>query len=603
MNFIRYISMSLLLLASLESQAARYALVMGNENYVVARSLSNPKADAEDIAKELARFNFQVTPLINAGKQSMEKSFSAFLTQVQAQNTPHELIVYFSGHGVQHEGANYLMPVDANPETRADIPYTMMNAQRILDNLQGVNPKGVNLLILDACRNVPSQLKSLTKSDEQGLVGMKPAGSLILYATSPSKVALGTEKLRNSIYTHHLLETLRNVTQQQSSIFDIQTLVAGKVTEETQNRQTPWQEGTLIRPFCLLPPCSGAVVQNNNQEQIVQLQAEIARLKQGQVVVAEIPATPSLVTKTPPAQAAAPNYANWRALRTLSGHSEGVLSVAFSLDGRTALSGSRDETFKLWDLVTDKEINTFSGHSDYIHSVTISPDGRTALSGSRDDTLKRWDLVTGKEIRTFNGHSNTINSVTISPDGRTALSGSDDKTLKLWSLVTGKAIYTFSGHGSSVQSVAISPDGRTALSGSYDKTLKLWSLLTGKEIRTFNGHSHSVNSVAISPDGRTALSGSADHTFKLWDLATGKEIRTFSGHSRLVSSVTISPDGRTALSGSLDKTLKLWDIATGKEILTFSGHSNGVSSVTFSPDGRRALSGSVDHTLILWGEK
>lgn len=64
------------------------------------------------------------------------------------------------------------MPTDASPKTRADVPYAMMNAQQILDNLQEINSAGVNLLILNACRNTPSQLKGLIKSMEQGLVGM-----------------------------------------------------------------------------------------------------------------------------------------------------------------------------------------------------------------------------------------------------------------------------------------------------------------------------------------------------------------------------------------------------------------------------------------------
>ena len=229
----------------------------------------------------------------------------------------------------------------------------------------------------------------------------------------------------------------------------------------------------------------------------------------------------------------------------------------------------------LWRQIHDQSIRTFTGHTKQVNSVAFSPDGGGALSGSRDNTLKLWDLATGKEIRTFTGHGSLdafqsrdtgVNSVAFSPDGHMALSGSHDKTLKLWDLAAGKEIRTFTGHAHSVNSVAISPNGRTALSGSDDHTLKLWDLATGKEIRTFTGHADVVNSVAFSPDGHMALSGSHDKTLKLWDLAAGKEIRTFTGHAHSVNSVAISPDGRTALSGSADQTLKLWDLATGKEI-------------------------------------
>ena len=287
-------------------------------------------------------------------------------------------------------------------------------------------------------------------------------------------------------------------------------------------------------------------------------------------------------------------------IRTFTGHSDVVRSVAFSPDGEYALSGSWDKTLKLWDVNTGREIRTFRGYPSDVNSVAFSPNGNYALSGSRDKTLKLWDVNTGREIRSFSGHSSSVSSVAFSPDGRYALSGSYDKTLKLWDVNTGEAIRTFTGHSHLVYSVAFSPDGEYALSGSHDNTLKLWDVNTGREIRTFRGHSDAVNSVAFSPDGKYALSGSGDETLKLWDVNTGEAIRTFRGHSSYVYSVAFSPDGEYALSGSWDKTLKLGDVNTGREIRTFRGHSSYVNSVAFSPDGKYALSGSYDKTLKLW---
>ena len=117
-----------------------------------------------------------------------------------------------------------------------------------------------------------------------------------------------------------------------------------------------------------------------------------------------------------------------------------------------------------------------SGHTDYVRSVAFAPDGSTALSGSDDETLKLWDVATGREIRSFTGHTSFVRSVAFAPDGRTALSGSADKTLKLWDVATGREIRSFTGHTDWVFSVAFAPDGQTALSGSEDKTLKLWDV-------------------------------------------------------------------------------------------------------------------------------
>jgi WD40 repeat protein len=205
-------------------------------------------------------------------------------------------------------------------------------------------------------------------------------------------------------------------------------------------------------------------------------------------------------------------------------------------------------------------IRTFTGHTSY-DSVAYSPDGQRALSGSYDNTLKLWDVNTGAEPRTFTGHTDWVTSVAFSPDGQRALSGSDDKTMRLWDVNTGGLLRTFTGHTWSVYSVAYSPDGQRALSGSYKK-MKLWDVNTGAELRTFTGHTGSVKSVAYSPDGQRALSGSGDYTVKLWDINTGAELRTFKGHSSNVYSVAYSPDGQRALSGSGDKTMKLWDLGT-----------------------------------------
>ena len=185
------------------------------------------------------------------------------------------------------------------------------------------------------------------------------------------------------------------------------------------------------------------------------------------------------------------------------------------------------------------------GHSDRVTSIAFSPDGKTFVSGSADNTLKLWDVSTGKEIRTFRGHSGDVTSVAFSPDGKIIISGSGglfDNTLKLWDVSTGKEIRTFRGHSGGVTSVAFSPDGKTFVSGSDDNTLKLWDVSTGKEIRTFKGNSDRVWSVAFSPDGKMIVSGSHDGTTRLWDIATGKEIAQMVGFTD-GEWIVITPEG------------------------------------------------------------
>ncbi|MCA3517935.1 MAG: caspase family protein, partial [Rhodobacter sp.] len=275
-------------------------------------------------------------------------------------------------------------------------------------------------------------------------------------------------------------------------------------------------------------------------------------------------------------------------------------SVAFSPDGRQVLTGSVDNTARLWDATTGREIRSFTGHGDRVTSVAFSPDGRQVLTGGVDATARLWGAATGREIRSFTGHGGTVTSVAFSRDGQQVLAGSGDRTARMWDVATGREIRSFTGHEIYVNSVAFSPDGRQVLTGSWDWTARLWDAATGREIRSFTGHGGFVYSVAFSPDGRQVLTGSVDNTARLWDATTGREIRSFTGHGDSVTSVAFSPDdGRQVLTGSEDATARLWDTATGRELATFP-HLLSVREVAFAPDGRAVLTGGGDGIARLW---
>jgi len=210
--------------------------------------------------------------------------------------------------------------------------------------------------------------------------------------------------------------------------------------------------------------------------------------------------------------------------------------------------------------VITQPIRTFSGHTGWVNSVAFSPDGRKVLTGSSDQTAKLWDASTAACIRTFRGHTDYVGSVAFSPDGGKVLTSSCDYTAKLWDASTGACIRTFSGHTSVVTSAAFSPDGGKVLTGGGDKTAKLWDASTGACIRTFSGHTRWVSSVAFSPDGGKVLTGSWDYTAKLWDASTGACIRTFTDTDS-VWCLAFSPDGGKVLTGAgwWDSTAKLWD--------------------------------------------
>ena len=138
-----------------------------------------------------------------------------------------------------------------------------------------------------------------------------------------------------------------------------------------------------------------------------------------------------------------------------------------------------------------------TGHSGGIITVAFAPDGRTILTGSRDGTARLWDAASGREIRRLECHGRQFWSVAFAPDGRTVLTGSGDQTARLWDAATGREIRRLVGHGQGVRSVAFAPDGRTILTGSFDKTARLWDASSGREIRRLEGHGEGVWSVAL----------------------------------------------------------------------------------------------------------
>ncbi|MBW4487818.1 MAG: serine/threonine protein kinase [Trichocoleus desertorum ATA4-8-CV12] len=290
----------------------------------------------------------------------------------------------------------------------------------------------------------------------------------------------------------------------------------------------------------------------------------------------------------------------WKCVGTLTGHSSWVMSLAISSRKQILVSGSLDDTLKVWNLQTGNLIRTLPGHLKAINSVAISPDGQLLVSGSDDTTVKIWNLQTGDLLHNLVGHSRDVNSVMITPNGLLLASGSEDRTVRLWKVRTGELLRTLSGTAGMVKSVVISPNSLLLASGGLDNQIKLWHLGSGELTRTLYGHFNSVNSVAITPDGQILASGSKDKTIRLWNLQTGELIRTLTGHADMVNAIAITPDGRMLISGSSDKTIKVWSVGTGDLICTLKDHSNPISAIAISAGGQLFASGSWDNTIKIW---
>jgi serine/threonine protein kinase len=244
---------------------------------------------------------------------------------------------------------------------------------------------------------------------------------------------------------------------------------------------------------------------------------------------------------------------------SLGGYDKSVWSVAFSPDNLFALSGSEDWTLQLWDIKSRKQLHRFA-HAGEVNGVAFCSDPDRIYSVGRDDTCRIWNRRTGKEIGPGVGGRVVGYAFAVSRKGDRILYLADRNVVGLWDTIRGQSLHIMRDHapGTDVYTLAFSPDESYGASGGADGILRLWDLKSGKLVRRFKGHAGAIFSAAFSPDGRRMVSGGADTIVHLWDVETGKEIHPFKGHTLEVRGVAFSPDGKYAVSGSFDKTLRLW---------------------------------------------
>ena len=226
---------------SVPSIGRRVALVVGNANYKV-RPLKNPRNDADDISRSLRSSGFEVIDLRDASLQQMRTGVRQFGDRLINNDVG---LVYYSGHGVEVKGRNYFIPVNADIMREDEIADQGLDVSLILEKMNTAG-KGVNILIVDACRDDP--FGRSFRSSSRGLAQMDaPRGTIIAYATSPGKVASdGDPRERNSPYTKNLVKAMQQPNKPIEQVFKE---VRRAVQEETKNQQTPWENTSLSGDF------------------------------------------------------------------------------------------------------------------------------------------------------------------------------------------------------------------------------------------------------------------------------------------------------------------------------------------------------------------
>jgi len=365
-----------------------------------------------------------------------------------------------------------------------------------------------------------------------------------------------------------------------------------------------------------------------------------------------------------------------RALRAegtlLSAHSAAVrpanpgLALLLAVEGGKRAPGFLANRSLLAALDECAEERTLVGHQGEVFSAVFSPDGGRVLTCSGDNTARIWDAATGKELQVLKGpkavkpafHKAAMVIAQFSPDGRRVLTiaatayrhdgrnqslGYDPPTACLWDAVSGERVHQWqlaralnkwgmpdTNPSTSPFTVGFAPDSsRVAITYGFFPECSVWVYDTGsgKQVAVLKGHSQPVVSATFSPDGKQIVTASLDETARIWDAADGKLLRTLKGHTSAVVSAIFSPDGKRVLttgdgnnyrfyitdggggsSGSSGSTAtmeavaaRIWDAATGKELAVLRWPNPlkaFVRTAIFSPDGRHILTaGNIGNAI------
>lgn len=220
----------------------RIALVIGNADYVQSAKLNNTLNDANAMANVLQQLGFEVIKLTNATYEQMKNAIYTFGDRIADANVS---LFYYAGHGLEVDGSNYLVPVDANIQSALDVKLKAIPMTGVLRTMEFTNDEGLNMIILDACRNNP--FPTGKRSSGSGLAQIQPpSGTLIAYATDPGSVASDGD-MANGLYTGELVKQLR-VSQR---IEDIFMNTRNAVEKLSGGNQRPWEEARLKGVFYL----------------------------------------------------------------------------------------------------------------------------------------------------------------------------------------------------------------------------------------------------------------------------------------------------------------------------------------------------------------
>lgn len=303
-----------------------------------------------------------------------------------------------------------------------------------------------------------------------------------------------------------------------------------------------------------------------------------------------------LATPTPPIKITNPEF-------TFTGHTDKVLTIAFSPDGKLITSGSVDNSMRFWLVNEKKLLRTMDNHPFPILSLDYSPNGIYLVTTSTDGIVRIWQVSNGRLIHELYGHNGWVRSLAVSPNGNYIATGGDDYTVRIWRLIDGKLLQTIDEGMMEITDIDFSPDSQSIAWVESDGTIRVRSM-NGKWLNKLISANSLATKIAFTSDGKFLLSGSNEGTLLVWQLETGLLQQNFPAHNAAITDIAISHDGKLLATASADHSIKLWavqnDLIQTISLTVFIGHESKVTGIAFQPQGNYLASCSDDKTIKLW---
>jgi WD40 repeat protein len=329
--------------------------------------------------------------------------------------------------------------------------------------------------------------------------------------------------------------------------------------------------------------------------------------------------------------------ATGRLLHTLLGHQDAVTALSFSADNRRLVSGSTDQTVRVWNLADAKfpEAATFAGHGATVTGVSFNSNATQVVSGAANNSVKLWDVATGEELKDFAGHSAAVVGVAMTPNNQLVISAAADKSVRFWNPADGKQLRAITDTAV-LAAMTVSRDGTRIAVARADGGINVYKQADGKLIASLTGHTTAVRSFAFSPDGKRLISATAEQAI-VWNTDDGRLLEILpvpaklsavtygpaadnvvlaTGDSGLwlqrlrfaaalgdmtkpVTALVYSPNGQSVYSSSLDGTIRRFTPANGQQAFNMK-HGAPIHDLAISPNGQLLATAGDDKLLKLW---